>query len=217
MAEPRTTICVFAKPPEPGRVKTRLAPAIGEAAAAELAWAFLRDTVSSLRTLPWADVVLVTTGPLPAPLGPPEWTQGDGDLGDRMERALARALRTAPRAMVVGTDSPGLLHAHLHEAHRALATTDAVLGPADDGGFYLIGLTRCPEGLLAGLPWSREDTLARTRARLTERGLRATLAPSWFDVDRPEDLTRLRRELDAGLVRAPETHRLLRALSEGAA
>lgn len=199
------TICIFAKTPRPGRVKTRLAPALGEGGACALARAFLADSRAAMGAVPWARTVLAADGP-PAE---GEWPQGDGDLGARMERVLRRALGEAPFAIAVGTDSPGLPPSLLEQARAALESADAVVGPATDGGFYLLGLRSCPPGLLADLPWSREDTGRRTLARLRERGLTTAVIDPWFDVDRPEDLARLRALLAAGAVSAPETARLL--------
>jgi len=97
----------------------------------------------------------------------------------------------------------------LEAARAALETADAVIGPADDGGFYLLGVRDCPEGLLAGLPWSSAETFACTAERLRSRGLRLELLEPWFDVDRAEDLDRLRDALRSGEVEAPRTALLL--------
>ena len=137
------------------------------------------------------------------------WPQGEGDLGARLERILRRALKESAHAVAIGTDSPGLPLALLEEARSALEAHDAVVGPADDGGFYLLGLNRCPEGLLAGLPWSAENTRARTLSRLEERGLTVQLLAPWFDVDVAADLERLRSLLAEGAIRAPATAHLL--------
>lgn len=209
----RLPVLVFAKPPRAGEAKTRLAPALGEETAAELAGAFFRDTWSGLEALEWAEPVLVTTEP-----GAPEWSgararrvweQGEGDLGARLTRGLERALKTAPAALAIGADSPGLPLAALDDARRGLETNDAVVGPAADGGFYLLGLRRLPDGLLEDLPWSAPETFERTCARLLERGLSVHVCPSWFDVDRPEDLDRLRRLLLRGDALAPATSGVL--------
>ncbi len=208
-------ICIFAKPPVAGAAKTRLAAYVGAPRAAELARAFLRDTCAAVRALPWARPVLATAGELDAELtaeaAMPLWPQGDGDLGARLERVLARALDDTGLAIAIGTDSPGLPPQRFEDARRALATADAVIGPADDGGFYLLGLRRCPPGLLAELPWSAADTRARTIERLRAHGLSvAELAP-WFDVDRAGDLARLHALLDTGAIVAPHTRRVLGA------
>ncbi|NOU28984.1 MAG: glycosyltransferase [Polyangiaceae bacterium] len=200
------------KAPRPGDVKTRLAAEMGHERAARLARAFFEDTLSTAVAVTDARVVVVVAGdPALLPALPAEvslWPQGEGDLGGRMERALQRALAEAPRAIVIGTDAPGLPAALLGSAVRA-TDCDAVLGPADDGGFYLLGVDRCPSGLLDDLPWSSESTLACTQARLEGRGYRVHVLPSWFDVDTPADLARLRRSLAAGEMRAPRTHALL--------
>nr|MBA2542057.1 TIGR04283 family arsenosugar biosynthesis glycosyltransferase [Deltaproteobacteria bacterium] len=144
-----------------------------------------------------------------AELGVPVWPQGDGDLGARLERVLARALTDAAIAIAVGTDSPGLRAQVFDEARAALMTADAVIGPTDDGGFYLLGLRRCPPGLLADLPWSASNTYAETSARLRERGLSVVELGRWFDVDRADDLSRLHALLDTGAIIAPATRALL--------
>ncbi len=208
-----TPIVVFARAPEPGKVKTRLAGAVGAEGAARLASAFLRDSWASLGAVAWARPVVATTGALDATFADLEtWGQGGGDLGERIERMLRRALTGAPTAFAVGADTPGLPRHLLDEAREALASADAVLGPCDDGGFYLLGLKRCPEGLLAGLPWSRSDTLQHVRERLEARGLSVAIIAPWFDVDRPEDLARLEGLIRERRIQAPATARILGAM-----
>ena len=214
----RPVLCVFVKPPIPGEAKTRLIPTLGAAGAARLAQAFLVDTLSTAVRLGWPRLVVAATGPVEGVLEPPPgvevWQQGEGDLGDRMERVLREALRASDRAIVIGTDSPGLPPAHLDFAREALDGHDAVFGPTDDGGFHLIGLRRCPRGLLTGLPWSRSDTLRRTETRVGERGLTSARGPRWFDVDRPEDVDRIRDLARLGTLEAPATVAALRELDE---
>lgn len=206
MGAMRGVVCLFAKSTRRGRAKTRLAAAIGDDHAAGLAEAFLVDSWSLVAAFDRA--VLAWDGPLDdAPAAREIWPQSDGDLGARLEAAARRALSIAPAFVVVGSDSPGLPRARIDAALRALegADADAVLGPADDGGFYLLGLRACPDGLLDALPWSSDATLAATRARFAERGLRTTLLEPWFDVDRVDDLARLRALLSAGAIDAPVT------------
>lgn len=209
----REVLCVFAKPPVPGRSKTRLATEIGNDRAAELARAFVLDTWAAVSAVEWARPVLATTEHGTAHalgLAAEEWIQGDGDLGNRMERVLGRALEGgASCAIAIGADTPGLPRRLLDDAHRALARADAVLGPSEDGGFYLIGLRRCPPGLLAGLPWSRSNTFLRTLARFRTFALRTEVLLPWFDVDRPRDLDLLEDLLALGELRAPNTARVL--------
>lgn len=200
-------ICIFAKPPVAGRVKTRLAAALGPERAADFARAFLDDTIAAVQALPWAQAALASTEPVPCAL--PVILQGEGDLGERIERVLRAALGLAPLALAIGADAPALPARLLEAARDALERADAVIGPADDGGFYLLGLRACPEGLLAGLPWSAPDTFARTAGRLRAHGLRLAVLEPWFDADRPEDLDRLRALLRSGKIVAPATARLL--------
>jgi uncharacterized protein len=213
---PEATICVFAKPPRAGEVKTRLAAAIGAAQAAALARAFLEDTWVAASVPPWARTVLASTEPSAVELAGWRrghiWPQGTGDLGERLERVLRRALRESPMALAIGTDTPGLPPALLFEARSALRGADAVLGPCEDGGFYLLGLRRCPPELLRDLPWSSADTFQRTATRLRARGLRTAVISPWFDVDRPEDLECLRALVARGELHAPRTARALLAL-----
>jgi uncharacterized protein len=213
--EPEGCICVFAKPPLPGNVKSRLAARVGNEAAAALAAAFLQDTWSSVVSLPRAKAVIASTAPS-APLVSPRaaevWLQGEGDLGERLERILQRALESSPFAIALGADSPGLPAEYLEQACEALRNSDAVLGPCDDGGFYLLGLRRCPRGLLAGISWSQTGTFAQTQSKLKAAGFSVQVLPAWFDVDRPEDLSRLKAMIDAGNLRALKTEAVLARL-----
>ncbi len=220
----RGCVCVFAKPPRAGLVKTRLAAALGAPGAAALARALFDDTWRLACSLEWADAVLATTD-----VAAPEWEtigsamiwpQVCGDLGLRLEEILRSGLAAHRFAIAIGTDAPGLPRALLDAARDAVQTLDAVLGPAEDGGFYLLGVRACPPGLLAGIPWSAPDTCERTLARFRERGLRTAMLPSWFDVDRPEDLQRLASLLASDGIDAPATRRLmaeLGTLTDGAA
>jgi len=200
-------ICIFAKPPVAGQVKTRLAAAIGLEAAARLARAFLEDTIESVQTLPWAQAALATTEDVEA--GVPVLLQGEGDLGARIERVLAAALERAPAAIAIGADTPALPTRFLESARTALRDADAAIGPAEDGGFYLLALRRCPAGLLGDLPWSSVNTLQATLNRFRVSGLRTWLLDPWFDVDRIEDMERLRTLIAQRMVIAPRTERVL--------
>lgn len=208
-------IAVFAKPPLPGVAKTRLAESLGSLAAATLARAFLEDTWAALERLDGVRLVLAATSPELAVYGLERaelWLQGEGDLGARMERVARRALELAPWVLLVGTDSPGLPQRAIELARAALDEHDAVLGPAADGGYYLLGLRRAEPGLLEGLPWSAADTLVATAARLETRGYATALGLPWFDVDEPGDLPRLSLELARPDSSAPRTVAALAAL-----
>ena len=211
----RAVLCVFAKPPRPGEVKTRLARSIGADTAARLSQAFFLDTWHSAARCAWADAILATTDPTaPQWAGIASvWDQGEGNLGDRLERVLSRALQSAPIALAIGADTPGLPPRLLELARDALTTSNAVLGPCEDGGFYLIGLRSCPPGLFAGLPWSTDRISEETMQRLRGLGFTVKTLPPWFDLDRVEDLTRIRGLLARKEIDAPETERALRAQS----
>src|SRR6476646_6284451 len=213
---PEAIVCIFAKPPIPGSVKTRLIPELGPERAAELAEAFLEDTVAMVRTVSWAECMIAATNTFERPYVEPEevWLQSEGDLGDRLEKVLRLALKRKPIVLAIGADSPGLPAAYLQTARDALKNADAVLGPSLDGGFYLIGLKDCPVGLLEDIQWSHSTTLAATVAKLDQFGMKTVLINPWFDVDGHEDLERLRRQLANDASAAPKTAELLRRMSE---
>ncbi|HSM50390.1 MAG TPA: TIGR04282 family arsenosugar biosynthesis glycosyltransferase [Thermoanaerobaculia bacterium] len=195
-------VAVFAKPPQPGRVKTRLAGALGEVAAAELQRAFLADLLERLATTGRAVRLLWALEPgEEAPVAPvPGLAQEGEDLGDRMLAASRALAREFDPVLGLGADLPDLPLGRLAEAEAALAGgADAVFGPATDGGFYLFGLgprARRPE-LFAGVPWGGERVLAEVLARARRLGLSVRLLAVAADVDRPEDLEPLARRLVA--------------------
>jgi uncharacterized protein len=213
---PEAIVCIFAKPPIPGLVKTRLIPELGPERAAELADAFLEDTVSMVRRIPWAECIIAATKSFARGYFKPEevWLQSEGDLGDRLEKILRLAIKRRPIVLAIGADSPGLPAAFLQTAREALKTADAVLGPSSDGGFYLIGLKECPVGVLDGIQWSHSTTLAATVAKLEQFGLKTVLINPWFDIDSHQDLERLRRHLANDPSSAPRTADLLRTTAQ---
>jgi hypothetical protein len=118
--------------------------------------------------------------------------QGPGDLGERLARAVGAAfVRGHRRVLVVGSDSPTLPSHLIAEALRRLEATDVVLGPAFDGGYYLLGLNRLEPALFRDVPWSGPEVLAVTAERARAAGLEVSLLPFWYDVDEPADLARL--------------------------
>jgi len=209
----RGIVCVFAKPPVPGQVKTRLAAQIGENRAAELARAFLQDTWTVASSIADINPVLATTGGAAADFGlpgdPEIWFQGEGDLGKRLERILTRGLAEADFVIAIGADNPGLPAGRLAQAAQALSKSDAVLGPADDGGFYLIALRRCPPRLFEGLPWSAPTTFLAMKERLEALSMTLHILERWFDIDRVDDLDRFRSMIVRGEVNAQATALLL--------
>lgn len=214
-----TVVCVMAKAPVAGQVKTRLVPPLRPAQAAALAAAMLADTWAAAAALAGARTLLARAGD-PARF-PPELggvdaiDQRGADLGARIEQSMGAALERGAPALVIGADVPGLPVSHLEAAAAALAGADAVLGPSADGGYYLIGARRWRPGLLEDLPWSAPDTRAATRARLESAGWTVAAAPAFDDVDDPGDLAALRRRLDAGELVAPATEAALALIFGG--
>lgn len=193
---PDALIQIFARPPAPGQVKTRLIPALGARGAAELHVRLLRRTVAMALGARLAPVQLWCASEVDHPVfvetGLPRRRQRGPDLGARMAAALAQGLREARRVVLIGSDCPAMAAAYLEAALAALAEHDAVLGPAEDGGYVLIGLRRMAD-LFTGVAWGTARVLEQTRARLADAGLTwQELDPLW-DVDRPADLARLSR------------------------
>jgi glycosyltransferase A (GT-A) superfamily protein (DUF2064 family) len=110
-----------------------------------------------------------------------------------MQQAAESCLATADRVLLIGTDCPAMTAAHLQAAHAALSLHDAVLIPADDGGYVLLGLNRIDTRVFSGMPWGSDRVMAITRERLSELQWRWLELPSLWDVDRPEDFVRLSR------------------------
>lgn len=215
---PIRRLMIFAKAPEPGRVKTRLAPALGEAGAAALHAAFVRDVVARHRR-PDRRLTVWRAGDLEDPL----WaeldarleTQRGADLGARMRAAFTAELAGDARVVILGTDSPTLPPALVDEAFAALERVPAVLGPACDGGYYLLGLRGGPPPIFEDIAWGTESVLVETLRCIRRVGMGCHLLPFWYDVDRPADLELLRAHLAGpGVEPRPEhTVRLLTAQS----
>jgi hypothetical protein len=123
----------------------------------------------------------------------PRIRQDGADLGDRLARAVEVLLaRGAQKVVIVGSDSPALPPEHLESAFNALDHLDLVLGPTQDGGFYLVGMLRPPGRLFEGIRWSTPEVRKETEARALSLGLRCGWTHPWSDVDTPQDLLRLR-------------------------
>ena len=204
-----TAVCMMAKAPVAGRVKTRLCPPLSADDAARLSAAFALDTWRAAGAVGDAVPLLAWAGErsdFPPPLCSADgFAQAGADLGARIEHAARRGLQQRDRVVIIGSDAPALPPALVRRAATALDDADAVLGPALDGGYYLIGLRRCEPGLLGELPWSEPGTFAATRARLRERGYTVATLPVWFDVDDAGSLALLRLALRAGVIDAPAT------------
>lgn len=218
---PEARVLVFAKAPVPGRAKTRLIPALGAEQAAALSARLLESTVDRLSAAAIAPIECwctpTTTHPLFQRLAA-RWGVGlalqrGADLGERMSTAVADTLGQARAVVLVGGDCPVLEPEHLVQTLAWLEQGwDAVLGPAEDGGYVLLGLGRPAPALFHAIPWGEERVAALTRDRLAGLGWRWRELPPLWDLDRPEDLdrfralagTRVRRREDGVPCPAPE-------------
>jgi len=204
-------IGMLCKAPRPGFAKTRLAVVLGDARAAELAVAFLRDSAALAASLGKATAFYAPDDArseiaLLLPSGMAMVPQPAGDLGARIIAAF-QAMGTP--ALVMGTDSPDLPPLLIQEAWDALATHDAAFIPAGDGGYCAVALRKPAPELFTAIPWSSDDTLAATLR--AGRSLRIHLTAPWHDVDEAADLGRI------ATARAPATRAALSACDQGGA
>jgi hypothetical protein len=190
-------ILVFVRAPEVGRVKTRLAREIGDEAALRVYRRLAEHAVAEARAL-GADVA-VRIHYTPAGRGEAvrAWLgagaaylpQAEGDLGARMRAAFEAAFAAGhPRVLIIGSDLPDLSAEALRRALRLLDSHPAVLGPAADGGYYLLGLRRMVDGVFDGIAWSTEGVLDATLARLRAAGCEPAMLGTLRDVDAAADL-----------------------------
>jgi rSAM/selenodomain-associated transferase 1 len=202
-AEADCHLLIFARVPALGRVKSRLAAGIGEADALATYHELLGITRAAVITaaVPATVWLADTAGTTPAATETREWTglatccQPAGDLGHRMAIAFATAFAAgSARVAIIGTDCPGLRAAHLAQAFALLASHDVVLGPATDGGYYLLGLRQPHPELFQNKSWSTDSVLTDTLADAHRLGLQVALLPELRDVDTAADLAVWRAE-----------------------
>ncbi len=189
-------ILIFAKAPVAGKAKTRLIPALGAEGAARLAHQMLVRTVEESKAAQME--VELCASPEP---GAPEWRpflpgiscsdQGEGDLGERLARATARVVGSGENVILIGTDCPELDRHRLRAVADRLATQDAVIHPAEDGGYVLLGLRRFDPVIFEGIAWSTACVAAETIARIGSLGWSLHRGETLRDVDEPEDLAHL--------------------------
>jgi uncharacterized protein len=196
----RGQVVVIAKEPVPGRVKTRLTPPFSPAQAARLAEAALADTLTAAVQVPADRHVIALDGT------PGSWLPGGCDViaqrGHGLDQRIAAAFsdayaRLAVPVVLIGMDTPQVTPELLESAIRPLAegTADAAFGPADDGGFWLLGLRRPDPRLVLGVPMSAADTGAVQLARLLAAGLRVRQLPRCLDVDTAADAVAVARQI----------------------
>ena len=195
----RSHVAVFAKAPVPGKVKTRLIPKLGEEGAAALHRALVEGALKCAIAAAVGPVELWCAPDAGDPffrecadrLGVRLLSQSEGDLGARIRCAFEAMLLGGRRALLIGSDIPAMTPAYLRAADTALAEGyDAVFGPAEDGGYVLVGLSRVAPELFEGIDWGGPSVMQATRARIERLGWRHFELPVLWDVDRPEDLSR---------------------------
>lgn len=203
-SEPRaeTRVAVFAKAPVPGEVKTRLVPALGADRAATLHEALARRALETASAARVGRVELWCSPDSRHPFfarcaeefGVALREQHGRNLGERMAGAFRAALCDNAALVLVGSDCPALRSGTVRDAARALETHDAVIAPAEDGGYVLVGLSGPDGGIFEGVEWGGSKVLAQTRARLERAGMTWKELDTFWDIDRPEDYARLERE-----------------------
>jgi rSAM/selenodomain-associated transferase 1 len=202
----RSAVAIMAKTPRAGEVKTRLCPPLSLAEAAELYRCFLLDKIAQVNALQRATPV-VSYSPTDAKqwfedLTPSHFLlipQRGDDLGARILSTFDQLFRHGyTQVMVIDSDTPTLPTVCLEQALELMAErhNDVVLGPTEDGGYYLIGLRRAHRELFEHMPWSTSQVFTETRRRSLQRGLTVACTAYWYDVDMPDDLRRLSRSLD---------------------
>jgi rSAM/selenodomain-associated transferase 1 len=201
-------LVVLAKAPRPGRVKTRLCPPCTPEEAAHIAAAALADTMAAVQATPAVRRTLVVDADHPAPAGWSVLAQRGGGLGERLAHAFADTALPGVPTLLIGMDTPQVTPAHLTaaarllgaaEAKRRRSATDAVLGPAEDGGWWALGLRDPAHAVvLPGVPMSTAETGARTEAALRARGLRIAPLVVLRDVDTAADAWAVAARCGAG-------------------
>ncbi|MDQ3079757.1 MAG: TIGR04282 family arsenosugar biosynthesis glycosyltransferase [Pseudomonadota bacterium] len=194
MSAVATRIVIFAKAPVAGKAKTRLIPLLGKAGAARLAQRMLADTLVQADAAGLATELCVTPHP-----DDPEWAgfrpagvrlsdQGSGDLGQRLAAAARRVIDDGERVLLIGTDCPALDSKRLAAAAAHLEGHDAVIYPARDGGYVLLGLARTDPSLFSDIAWSTDTVAATTIARIANLGWSLFVGTTLSDIDEPSDL-----------------------------
>ena len=221
-------LIILAKAPVPGQVKTRLSPALTPDEAATLHGSFVLDTLERTKAAIGTFKLPIDRFLACAPSSSHVFfrimesrhgvtlldQQGD-DLGARMHHAFAGLFALGyQRVCLVGTDVPSLPLSHYRDAVEALTRHDLVIGPASDGGYYLIGLTRPRPDLFTNMPWSTDRVMPLTEQKAVAAGLKIALLPRWSDVDTIDDLQALIDESTADKTR-PKQERVFSMRTAG--
>lgn len=202
----RFAVAIMAKAPRAGEVKTRLCPPFSTTEAAELYRCFLLDKIGQVRMLTKASPAIAYT-PEEGRIFFEEFAPGfvllpqrGPDLGSRLANTFAQLFAQGyGAAMAIDSDTPTLPPLYLQQAIDLIATpgVDLVLGPSEDGGYYLIGLRKLYRDLFEDMAWSTAEVMPETIRRAETQGLRVACLPTWFDIDTADDLERLQASLQS--------------------
>jgi rSAM/selenodomain-associated transferase 1 len=222
--ENTTHLGVFAKYWQTGTVKTRLAASIGGESASELYRICVQVTLDRFADV--GDQRTVSFWPADrrrefAAIATPAWhlaVQCQGDLGQRMRDFFKTTMAAGERRVVLmGTDTPNLPVANVKRAFQLLETYDVVLGPSEDGGYYLVGACAAPPPIFDEVDWSTPRVWDQTLHHLRRADVTFAVLPSWYDIDQLDDLQRLERDLLSAAADNPGLSALRRAVTESLA
>ena len=192
-------LVIMAKRPLPGRTKTRLTPSLTPDQAAALYEALLRDTIDLAAGVDTVDLAVAVTPPDAMDYFRPLVSSGTEllpvecpHIGGCLSQVLSRLLHDHAKAVALNSDGPTLPASYLQQAFVRLDDHDVVIGPSEDGGYYLIGLCQPQPALFEDIAWSTPSVTPQTIERAQTLGLRVALLPAWYDVDTVADLDRLR-------------------------
>jgi uncharacterized protein len=198
-----TLIVIMAKQPQIGRTKTRLYPVLSAQQAVDFYRALLLDTILMVANLDWADLAVAFTPPNASPYFAAITPAGTTLIpveGKHIGECLAQAMELSlglgyTQVLALNSDGPSLPPHYLLEAALLLEKSDLVLGPGDDGGYYLVGMRCLYKEIFEAVEWSTDKVLPQTLERAARLSLRTSLTPNWYDVDTPDDLVRFQQEL----------------------
>lgn len=196
---PQYCVLQFSKSPRLGAVKTRLAPALNEVQRSELHSQLTEWVCSQVSESLLSHHQLWVEGDIGHPLfvrlsqqfGAEIFRQQGDDLGEKLRFGLSEGLQRYEGVFLIGSDCPFLSKAYLFEAMKTLQNHDAVIAPASDGGYVLLGLKKKPESVFSEMPWGSDKVFSLTRDRLVGLGCSIAELPTLDDIDRPEDLSLL--------------------------
>ncbi len=211
-------LIVFAKEPQAGKVKTRLQGKLSQEDCAQLYKAFLQDTLELARAVPCEEKMLAYESLIEPKflkaIAKDEFVfykQRGTDLGQRLDNAFKFAKgRHNDKILIIGSDTPNLPVDYIKEAYVRLDKNDLVLGPSEDGGFYLIGFTQPCADLFSGVQWSADKVFEKTVSNAKNSGKKVAALKEWYDIDDAAGLAKLKRDLKKNKNSAPWTRKSLK-------